>query len=323
MGLNATLKEINKTFGEGSIMMMGEGEFDVETISTGIPQLDLALGAGGFPRGRIMEIYGPESSGKTTTGLYMVAEVQKRGEVAAFVDLENALDPAFARDAVGVDIDKLVIAQPSSAEQALEIVLKLVESGEVSLIVVDSVAALVPRAEIEGDMGDAHMGLVARLMSQAMRRLNALQMEKGSKCTVLFINQLREKIGVMFGNPETTTGGNALKFYSSVRMDARSPESKRITEGDTVIGKHIKITVKKNKVGPPFGIAEFDLMFDGGVDEYAGLLFVAIMQGLINQKGAWFFDSNGEKLAQGKSKTIEYLKENQEYADELRGKLYS
>ena len=302
-------------------MMMGGGGFEIETLPSGIPELDSALG-GGFPLGRIMEIFGPESSGKTTISLYMAASAQKHGKNVAFIDLENALDPAFAKDIVGVDIDNLLISQPGSAEIALEIVLDIVRSGEFALVIVDSVATLIPEAEIKGDMGDSHMGLVARLMSQALRKINQAQTENNAKCTVVFINQIREKIGVMFGSPETTPGGRALKFYSSVRLDIRSPNGKVLKEGDEVVGKQITAKTVKNKVAPPFKSAVFDLMFDTGIDETRGLFNVALQQGIIVQKGAHYYDgASGEKLGQGKNKVLVHLEENPEYAQEIRGRL--
>lgn len=321
MALDSFLKQMNKKHGEGSMMMMGGGGFEVETLPSGIPELDSALG-GGFPLGRIMEIFGPESSGKTTISLYMAAAAQRHGKNVAFIDLENALDPAFAKDIVGVDIDNLLISQPGSAEIALEIVLDIVRSGEFALVIVDSVATLIPEAEIKGDMGDSHMGLVARLMSQALRKINQAQTENDAKCTVVFINQIREKIGVMFGSPETTPGGRALKFYSSVRLDIRSPNGKVLKEGDEVVGKQITAKTVKNKVAPPFKSAVFDLMFDTGIDETRGLFNVALQQGVIAQKGAHYYDgTSGEKLGQGKNKVLVHLEENPEYAQEIRSRL--
>jgi recombination protein RecA len=321
MALDSFLKQMNKKHGEGSMMMMGGGGFEIETLPSGIPELDSALG-GGFPLGRIMEIFGPESSGKTTISLYMAASAQKHGKNVAFIDLENALDPSFAKDIVGVDIDNLLISQPGSAEVALEIVLDIVRSGEFALVIVDSVATLIPEAEIKGDMGDSHMGLVARLMSQALRKINQAQTENDAKCTVVFINQIREKIGVMFGSPETTPGGRALKFYSSVRLDIRSPNGKVLKEGDEVVGKQITAKTVKNKVAPPFKSAVFDLMFDTGVDETRGLFNVALQQGVIVQKGAHYYDgASAEKLGQGKNKVLAHLEENPEYAQEIRSRL--
>lgn len=330
MGSKEAIEAIRKKHGSEAIMPMSQGAFDVERLSTGIPTLDDAIG-GGYPRGRIMEIYGPESSGKTTIALYMAKEAQKKDLRVAFLDLENALDPHFASEVVGVDIGELLISQPSHAEQAIDIVLELVKHDGADLIIVDSVAALVPRAEIEGDTGDSHMGLVARLMSQALRKINNLQIQHDSNATILFLNQLRNKIGIMFGNPETTTGGEALKYYSSVRLDTRSPSGTagpekpgRIMAGekrDKNIGKRIKVKVAKNKVAPPFRECFFDLLYETGVDEHAGLFEVALSKGLIGQKGAWYYDSNGEKLAQGRDKTIDYLRENPEFTEELRSKL--
>ncbi len=325
MTLESFLKDMNKKHGDGSMMMMGGGGFEVELVSSGITELDAALG-GGWPQGRIMEIFGPESSGKTTISLYMAAAAQAAGLNVAFIDLENALDPTFARDLVGVDIDNMVISQPGTAEAALEIVLDIVKSGHFGLVIVDSVATMTPRAEIEGDMGDSHMGLVARLMSQGLRKINQAQTELKSDTTVVFINQLREKIGIMFGNPETTPGGRALKFYSSVRLDVRSPDGKVIKEGTgdsaVVVGKQIRVTTKKNKVAPPFQKAEFALMFDTGVDKIVGLFVTAVQQGVIAKRGSYYYDGEtGEKLGQGKDAVCEHLETNPEYADELRARL--
>lgn len=321
MGQREAIAAIRKAHGEEAILPMSQGAFDVERVSSGILPLDWALG-GGWPRGRIMEIYGPESSGKTTIGLYMALAMQQAGGNVAFVDLENALDPFFVEEVVGLDRSKMLMSQPENAETALDIVIDLIKHNGADLIVVDSVAALAPRAEIEGDMGDAHVGLVARLMSQALRKITSMQISERSNATILFINQLREKIGQVYGNPETTPGGRALKFYSSVRMDARSPNSKLIHHDGENVGRRIKVKVVKNKVAPPFKEVEFDLYYATGVDQHQGLFEVALKVGLIGQKGAWYFDANGEKLAQGAAKTIELLKENAEYSDSLKEKLF-
>ena len=302
--LRLAVDQIEKQFGKGSIMRLGEAHAaNVETISTGSISLDLALG-GGIPRGRIIEIYGPESSGKTTVCLHAVAEVQKSGGTAAYVDAEHALDPAYAKR-LGVNIDSLLISQPDSGEQALEVVETLVRSNAVDIIVVDSVAALVPQAEIEGDMGDAHMGLQARLMSQALRKLTGIISR--TKCTVIFVNQLRMKIGVMFGNPETTTGGNALKFYASVRMDIR--RISQIKTGDSVIGNHVRVKVVKNKIAPPFREAEFDIMYNEGISKSGDVIDLAVIHGVVDKQGAWY-EYDGQKIAQGREAAKKYLKEN-------------
>jgi recombination protein RecA len=313
---------IRKKHGKESIIPMGQGGFDVERISSGILPLDWALG-GGIPLGRVMEIYGPESAGKTTIALYVALAAQQVGKNVAFIDLENALDPVFAEEVVGLDIDKMLMSQPDSAEKALDIVIQLIELNGADLIILDSVAALAPRAEIEGDMGDSHMGLVARLMSQALRKITAMQITQQSNTTVLFINQLRENIGG-YGSPETTPGGRALKFYSSVRMDVRSNRAALINSADQGnIGKRITVKVVKNKVAPPFKQAEFDLYYDTGIDPIQGLFEVAVKLGIIGQKGAFYFDDNGEKLGQGQVKTIAYIKENPDYAAEVRTKVLS
>jgi recombination protein RecA len=302
--LELALSQIEKQFGRGSIMRLGDAQkVDIETISTGSLSLDIALG-GGIPKGRIIEIYGPEASGKTTVCLHAVAEVQKSGGTAAYVDAEHALDPAYAKK-IGVNTDSLLLSQPDSGEQALEVVETLVRSNAVDVIVVDSVAALVPQAEIEGDMGDAQMGLQARLMSQAMRKLTGVISK--TKCTVIFVNQLRMKIGVMFGNPETTTGGNALKFYSSVRMDIR--RIGQIKSGDEVLGNHVRVKVVKNKVAPPFREAEFDIMYNEGISRVGDLLDLGVKFDVVQKAGAWY-EYQGEKFAQGREAAKQYLRDN-------------
>ena len=304
--LNLAVDQIKKQFGAGAIMQLGaDHKIDVETFSTGSIGLDIALG-GGIPKGRIVEIYGPESSGKTTLTLHAVAEIQKQGGTAAFIDAEHALDPAYA-ERIGVKVADLLVAQPDNGEQALEIVETLVRSNAVDLIVVDSVAALVPQAEIEGDMGDSHMGLQARLMSQALRKLTGIISR--SKTTVIFINQLRMKIGVMFGNPETTTGGNALKFYTSVRMDIR--RISQIKSGDEVIGNRAKVKVVKNKIAPPFREAEFDIMYNVGISREGETLDLAVIHNIVGKAGAWF-EYDGAKIGQGREAAKQYLKDNPE-----------
>ncbi len=313
--LSLAVDQIEKQFGKGSIMnLSGDNKIDIETIPTGSISLDLALG-GGIPKGRIVEIYGPESSGKTTLTLHVVAEIQKEGGMAAFVDAEHALDPAYAKR-LGVDIEKLLVSQPDSGEQALEIVETLVRSNAVDLVVVDSVAALVPQAEIEGDMGDSHMGLQARLMSQALRKLTSIISR--SNCTVIFINQLRMKIGVMFGNPETTTGGNALKFYASVRMDIR--RASQIKTGEEIIGNRVRVKVVKNKVAPPFRQAEFDIMYNQGISVEGDVLDLATERGIVEKAGAWF-SYNGENVAQGREAAKQYLKDNPKVLKEIDKKV--
>jgi len=309
--LDLALSQIEKQFGKGSIMRLGEAHaVNVETIPTGSISLDLALG-GGIPKGRIIEIYGPESSGKTTVCLHAVAEVQKAGGTAAYIDAEHALDPAYAKR-LGVNTDQLLISQPDSGEQALEILETLVRSNAVDIVVIDSVAALVPQAEIEGDMGDAQMGLQARLMSQAMRKLTGVI--NRSKTTVIFVNQLRMKIGVMFGNPETTTGGNALKFYASVRMDIR--RISQIKQGDSVIGNHVRVKVVKNKVAPPFREAEFDIMYNQGISREGDVIDLAVTQEVVEKSGAWY-TYKGENIAQGREAAKNYLAEHPKVFDEI------
>ena len=313
--LGLAVDQIEKQFGKGSIMKLGENHaVNVETIPTGSLSLDLALG-GGIPKGRIVEVYGPESSGKTTLTLHAIAECQKKGGTAAFIDAEHALDPAYAKR-IGVDVDNLLLSQPDNGEQALEITETLVRSNAVDLIVVDSVAALVPRAEIEGEMGDSHMGLQARLMSQALRKLTGVISR--SKGTVIFINQIRMKIGVMFGNPETTTGGNALKFYSSVRMDIR--RTSQIKVGEEVVGNHCKVKVVKNKIAPPFRIAEFDIMYNKGISSSGDVLDLATKYGIVEKAGAWF-SYGEEKIGQGREATKGYLEANPKVMTDLEKKV--
>lgn len=312
--LNLAVSQIEKQFGSGSIMRLGDaGKIHVETIPTGSLSLDIALG-GGLPKGRVIEIFGPEASGKTTVCLHAVAEVQKAGGTAAYVDAEHALDPNYAKR-LGVDIDKLLISQPDSGEQGLEVVETLVRSNAVDIIVVDSVAALVPQAEIEGDMGDAVMGMQARLMSQALRKLTGVISR--TKSTVIFVNQLRMKIGVMFGNPETTTGGQALKFYSSVRMDIR--RTSQIKQGDAVIGNHVRVKVVKNKVAPPFREAEFDIMYNEGISRQGDLIDLATSHGIVEKSGAWY-EYNGQKIAQGREAAKQYLRDNPKAFEEIARK---
>ncbi len=301
--LDVALSQIEKQFGKGAVMKLGDqsANMNIETIPTGSLSLDIALGLGGIPKGRIIEIYGPESSGKTTVTLHMIAEVQKRGGIAGFIDAEHALDPVYAKN-IGVDIDNLYISQPDSGEQALEITETMVRSGAVDIVVVDSVAALVPKAEIDGEMGDSHVGLQARLMSQALRKLTAVISK--SNCTVVFINQLREKVGIMFGNPETTTGGRALKFYSSVRLDVRRID--KITQAGEVVGNRTRVKVVKNKIAPPFKEAEFDIMFGKGISTVGDILDLAEKIDVINKSGAWY-SYNGEKIGQGRENTKLYL----------------
>ena len=315
--LDAALAQIEKQFGKGSVMKLGDkgANMQIEMTPTGCLSLDLALGLGGIPKGRIIEVYGPESSGKTTVALHMVAEVQKRGGIAGFIDAEHALDPVYAKN-IGVDVDNLYISQPDNGEQALEIAETMVRSGAVDIIIVDSVAALVPKAEIEGDMGDAHVGLQARLMSQALRKLTAVISK--SKCTVIFINQLREKVGVMFGNPEVTTGGRALKFYSSIRMDVRRIET--LKQGGEIVGNRTRIKVVKNKIAPPFKEAEFDIMFGEGISREGDILDLAANTGVVNKSGAWYA-YNGEKIGQGRENAKLYLKQNPAVCEEIEEKV--
>ena len=311
--LEAALGQIEKHYGKGSVMKLGESgaNMQVETVPTGSLSLDIALGVGGVPKGRIIEIYGPESSGKTTVALHMVAEVQKRGGIAGFIDAEHALDPVYAKN-IGVDIDNLYISQPDNGEQALEITETMVRSGAVDIVIVDSVAALVPKAEIEGDMGDSHVGLHARLMSQALRKLTAAISR--SNCVVIFINQLREKVGVMFGNPETTTGGRALKFYASVRLDVRRTET--LKQGGEMVGNHVKVKVVKNKVAPPFKQAEFDIMFGTGISREGEILDLASECNVVNKSGAWY-SYNGERIGQGRENVKIFLKDHPEICEEI------
>ena len=311
--LDVAISQIEKQYGRGSIMRLGDNtqNMKVETVPTGSLSLDIALGQGGLPKGRVIEIYGPESSGKTTLALHCLAEVQKRGGIAGFIDAEHALDPVYAK-AIGVDIDDLYISQPDSGEQALEICETMVRSGAVDIVVVDSVAALVPKAEIDGEMGDSHVGLQARLMSQALRKLTGVISK--TNCIVIFINQLREKVGVMFGNPETTTGGRALKFYSSVRLDVRRVES--IKQGGEVIGNHTRVKVVKNKIAPPFKQAEFDIMFGTGISKEGDILDIATNLDIVNKSGAWYA-YNGEKIGQGRENAKEYLHQNPAVCQEI------
>lgn len=315
--LDAALAQIEKQYGKGAVMKLGDpsAQMNVETIPTGSLSLDIALGLGGIPRGRIVEIYGPESSGKTTVTLHMIAEVQKRGGIAGFIDAEHALDPVYARN-IGVDVDNLYISQPDNGEQALEITETMVRSGAIDIVVVDSVAALVPKAEIDGDMGDSHVGLQARLMSQALRKLTAVISK--SNCVVVFINQLREKVGVMFGNPETTTGGRALKFYSSVRLDVRRIES--LKQSGEVTGNRTRVKVVKNKIAPPFKEAEFDIMFGEGISVEGDILDLAASQNIIVKSGAWYA-YEGNKIGQGRENAKQYLKDNPEIRKEVENKV--
>lgn len=311
--LDAAISQIEKQYGKGSVMKLGDesNRMNVETVPTGALSLDIALGLGGLPKGRIIEIYGPESSGKTTVALHAVAEVQKRGGIAGFIDAEHALDPVYAKN-IGVDIDNLYISQPDCGEQALEITETMVRSGAVDIVIVDSVAALVPKAEIDGDMGDSHVGLQARLMSQALRKLTSVISK--SNCVVIFINQLREKVGVMFGNPETTTGGRALKFYASVRLDVRRTET--LKQGGEMVGNHVKVKVVKNKVAPPFKQAEFDIMFGTGISREGEILDLASECNVVNKSGAWY-SYNGERIGQGRENVKIFLKDHPEICEEI------
>ena len=315
--LESTLKQIEKDFGKGSIMRLGEAtaNMNIDVIPTGIMTLDIAMGVGGVPRGRIIEVYGPESSGKTTVALHMVAEAQKAGGIAAFIDAEHALDPVYAKK-LGVDIDNLLISQPDTGEQALEIVEALVRSGAIDIIIVDSVAALVPKAEIDGEMGDSHVGLQARLMSQAMRKLTGFISK--SRTVAVFINQIREKVGVIYGSPEVTTGGRALKFYASVRLDVRRQDS--IKQGTEIIGNHTRVKVVKNKVAPPFKTADFDIMYGEGVSKESCLIDIAAMLDILSKSGSWYA-YNGERLGQGKETVKNMLKENAELYAEIEAKV--
>lgn len=315
--LDAAITQIEKSYGKGSIMKLGDSgaNMNIETVPTGSISLDIALGLGGVPKGRVIEVYGPESSGKTTVALHMVAEVQKRGGIAGFIDAEHALDPVYAKN-IGVDIDNLYISQPDNGEQALEITETMVRSGAVDIVIVDSVAALVPKAEIDGEMGDSHVGLQARLMSQALRKLTGIISK--SNCCVIFINQLREKVGVMFGNPETTTGGRALKFYSSVRMDVRRVES--IKQGGEVIGNHVRVKVVKNKIAPPFKEAEFDIMFGQGISKEGDILDLAVKDDIVEKSGAWYA-YGGAKIGQGRENAKSYLREHPAVCAEVETKV--
>ena len=315
--LDGVMAQIEKQYGKGAIMRLGQdaGDTSIEVLPTGCLSLDLAIGVGGLPRGRIIEIYGPESSGKTTVALHCIAETQKAGGIAAFIDAEHALDPVYAKN-LGVNLDELYVSQPDTGEQALDITASLVSSKAVDIIVVDSVAALTPKAEIEGDMGDSHVGLQARLMSQALRKLTAITSK--SKTCIIFINQLREKVGIMFGNPEVTAGGKALKFYASVRIDVRKSDALKDSEG--AYGNHTKAKIVKNKVAPPFKTAEFDIIFGKGISKGSCLVDLGLEYGILDKSGAWF-SYNGEKIAQGREKAVLYLEENQEIAEEVKNKI--
>ncbi|WP_422485941.1 recombinase RecA [Gudongella sp. DL1XJH-153] len=316
IALEDAIRQIEKQFGKGSIMRLGTNEVvNIEVIPTGSLALDVALGVGGFPKGRVIEVYGPESSGKTTLALHAIVQSQKRGGTAAFIDAEHSLDPSYAKK-LGVNTDELIISQPDSGEQALEITEALVRSGAVDIVVVDSVAALVPRAELEGEMGASHIGLQARLMSQALRKL-AGAISK-SRCVVIFINQLREKIGVMFGSPETTTGGRALKFYASVRLDIRRIDS--IKSGDSIVGNRTRVKVKKNKVAPPFKEAEFDIMYNEGISREGDLLDLGVKEDLVKKTGSWF-SYNDEKLGQGRENSKQFLRENTKITNEIERRI--
>ena len=314
--LNSALAQIEKKYGKGSVMALGDNDrMNVSAISTGSLTLDIALGVGGVPRGRIVEVYGPEAAGKSLIAQSVVAQVQRDGGVAAYIDVEHALDPSFAKK-LGVDVSSLLVSQPDSGEQALDIAENLIRSGAIDVVVIDSVAALVPQAEIEGNMGDLNIGLVARLMSQALRKLTATI--ASTNCVCIFINQLREKVGVMYGNPEVTTGGKALKFYASVRLDVRKVDF--IKEGSDVIGHRVKVKVVKNKVAPPFKQAEFDIYYDSGISQENEIIDVAVDKGIIKKSGAWF-SYNGENIGQGKENTKKYLKEHREVFDEIKNQI--
>ncbi len=315
--LDGVMAQIEKQYGKGAIMRLGQsaGDTTIEVLPTGCLTLDIAIGVGGLPRGRIIEIYGPESSGKTTVALHAIAETQKAGGVAAFIDAEHALDPVYAKN-LGVNLDELYVSQPDTGEQALDITASLVSSKAVDIIVVDSVAALTPKAEIEGDMGDSHVGLQARLMSQALRKLTAITSK--SKTCIIFINQLREKVGVMFGNPEVTAGGKALKFYASVRIDVRKADA--LKEGGEAYGNHTKAKIVKNKVAPPFKTAEFDIIYGKGISNEGCILDLGVDYGFLQKSGAWY-SYNGEKFAQGRDKAVDYLANNPEFRDEVRAKI--
>lgn len=317
--LDAALTHIEKAFGKGSVMKLGDtaAHMNIETVPTGSISLDIALGLGGIPKGRVVEVYGPESSGKTTVALHMVAEVQKRGGIAGFIDAEHALDPVYAKN-IGVDIDNLYISQPDNGEQALEITETMVRSGAVDIVIVDSVAALVPKAEIDGEMGDSHVGLQARLMSQALRKLTAVISK--SNCIVIFINQLREKVGVMFGSPETTTGGRALKFYASVRLDVRRIET--LKQGGDVVGNRVRVKIVKNKIAPPFKEAEFDIMFGKGISREGDILDLAVKENIVEKSGAWFA-YGGAKIGQGRENAKIYLQDNPAVCAEVEAKVRS
>ena len=315
--LDGVMAQIEKQYGKGAIMRLGQdaGESNIEVLPTGCLSLDLAIGVGGLPRGRIIEIYGPESSGKTTVALHCIAEAQKAGGIAAFIDAEHALDPVYAKN-LGVNLDELYVSQPDTGEQALDITASLVSSKAVDIIVVDSVAALTPKAEIVGDMGDSHVGLQARLMSQALRKLTAITAK--SKTCIIFINQLREKVGVMFGNPEVTAGGKALKFYASVRIDVRKADA--LKDADGAYGNHTKAKIVKNKVAPPFKTAEFDIIFGKGISKGSCLVDLGLAYGIVEKSGAWF-SYNGEKIAQGREKAVAFFEENPEIAEEVKNKI--
>ena len=315
--LDAAITQIEKSYGKGSVMKLGDSRanMNIETVPTGSLSLDIALGLGGVPKGRIVEIYGPESSGKTTVALHMVAEVQKRGGIAGFIDAEHALDPVYAKN-IGVDIDNLYISQPDNGEQALEITETMVRSGAVDIVIVDSVAALVPKAEIDGDMGDSHVGLQARLMSQALRKLTGVISR--TNCIVIFINQLREKVGIMFGNPETTTGGRALKFYSSVRLDVRRTES--LKQGGEVVGNHVRVKVVKNKIAPPFKEAEFDIVFGKGISKEGDIIDLAVNANIVEKSGSWYA-YKGAKIGQGRENAKLYLAQNPVICEEIENQV--